>query len=457
MADARPPYEAPRDHFHPPVGIVVMVGAAGSGKSTWAAAMYPGVTPLSSDTLRLLITDDEDNQASSRDAFRLLEELVRARLMHGRIAIVDATNTRAEARAQWLQIARDLDVPCCAIWVDTPEDVCAQRQAGRERKVPMRVIARHHAALSGAREELVSEGFDAVLRVRDDGPIEVLSPWSPPDREQFGVGGALVRRGELDIVGDVHGCRDELLALLDALGWSLGAGGWSHPGGRLLVFVGDLTDRGPHNLDTLTLALDMIDSGAAILVLGNHDDKLRRYMQGNKVNVDEHLKTTTDELDALDDQTRGALQERAIATLQAAPLWAAFAPTAEDPRGELVVAHAAWKPSLIGAKLDKVRWFCLYGPSTGKTNALGYPERLDWRKRYPSSAPTCVTGHTPYLGEPDAHAQTICVDTGCVFGGTLTALRWPSREVVSVPAGRTYSEKADLGSEPRFAQDPREL
>ena len=458
MERPHPDYDTPRKHFHPMIGLVVMIGAAGSGKSTWASRLYPGLVPLSSDHMRLLLADDEDDQSASGAAFRVLEVLVRERLAHGKLTIVDATNTLTEARAQWLDLARELGVPVCAVWVDTPEEECVARQATRERKVPARVIARHHAALEGADVALVEEGFDVVLRVRDDAPVEVIKAWTPPEREAFGTAGALVRRAAFDVVGDVHGCHDELVELLERLGWSHDAqDGWSHPDDRLLVFVGDLTDRGPRNVDTLVLALDLIESGRALLVLGNHDDKLRRYMAGNKVNLDEHLKTTTDELDALDDGAREALYARATRALLAAPMWCAFAPSPERPTGALVVAHAAWKPSLIHAKKDKVRWFCLYGPSTGNTDELGYPERLDWRKRYPASAPTCVTGHTPYLGAPDPHAQTVCVDTACVFGGTLTALRWPSRELVVVEARETYSEKAGLGPEPRFAPDPKEL
>ena len=104
--------------------------------------------------------------------------------------------------------------------------------------------------------------------------------------------------------------------------------------------------------------------------------------------------------------------------------------------GELVVTHAGIKEAMIGRSSPAVREFCLYGDTTGEKDEFGLPVRRDWAAEYEGPA-AIVYGHSPVL-EPQWFRKTICIDTGCVFGGALTALRWPEKELVSVASQLTY-------------------
>ena len=446
----------------PSAGLVVLIGVSGSGKSSWAKRALPHAHVLSSDAMRAVLTDDESHQDCSHDAFELLERLADLRLKYGRTAVLDATNLKRSARTPWLAIARKHHVPAVAVWFDVPLPLCARRQFLRDRKVPPEVLGKQAKSLNDIRNNLLEEGWDAVVRLSTEQErpeaydVEVLKPWSPPTVSQVDDCGVQVSRRHMDIIGDVHGCLDELTELAAKLGYRLDPQrGWSHPDNRLMVFIGDLTDRGPDSLGVLDLAEKTVKAGHGLLILGNHDDKLKRWLKGHHVKPAHGLETTIAEYAALDPQNAAKRKAQHAAFLEGAPHWAFADPDPEHPFGaRLVMAHAAWKPSLRGADAGKVRAFCLYGPTTG-TLINGMPQRLDWKKRYPAAAPTCVVGHTPFLGQILNTHNTYCVDTACVFGGRLSAMRWPEREFVSVPAKRAYSPKEGLEDQPNLIDPDR--
>jgi protein phosphatase len=104
--------------------------------------------------------------------------------------------------------------------------------------------------------------------------------------------------------------------------------------------------------------------------------------------------------------------------------------------GRLVVAHAGLKEKYHGRGSARVREFCLYGEGTGEIDEYGLPVRLPWANEYRGKA-LVVYGHIPAL-EVQAFNNTACIDTGCVFGGKLTAYRYPEKETVQVKAHREY-------------------
>jgi polynucleotide kinase-phosphatase len=252
------------------------------------------------------------------------------------------------------------------------------------------------------------------------------------------------RHGPFDIIGDVHGCADELEELLGRLGYlvvetrpgvGLDAGpSYAHPDGRTAVFLGDIVDRGPRVLDSLRIVHNMTAAGSGLCVMGNHEQKLLRALQGRNVQVTHGLAESLAEIDALPTDARPAMVEALSAWLDARISHYVL----DD--GRLVVAHAGLKEEMHGRGSRAVREFALYGDTTGETDEYGLPLRLDWAADYRGRA-TVVYGHTP-VPVPDWLNGTIDIDTGAVFGGSLTALRYPERELVSVPARRTYYEPA---------------
>ncbi len=240
-------------------------------------------------------------------------------------------------------------------------------------------------------------------------------------------------RGPFDIVGDIHGCCDELESLLQQLGYVSGAS-YAHPAGRKAIFLGDLVDRGPRILDTIRLVQNMVMAGTAICVPGNHDMKLLKKLQGKKVQVSYGLANTLGEIEALPDEVREPFCKDLAAFLDGLVSHYVF----DD--GRLVVAHAGLKEEMHGRGSGKVRSFALFGETTGETDEFGLPVRHNWAAEYRGSA-RVVYGHTP-VPEPEWLNRTVNVDTGCVFGGKLTALRYPEMEFVSVAAARLYCEPA---------------
>ena len=242
--------------------------------------------------------------------------------------------------------------------------------------------------------------------------------------------------GPFDIIGDIHGCADELLALLGKLGWERwdlapseppwGVESWRHPAGRRAIFLGDLVDRGPRILDSLRIVRNMMADGVALCVAGNHDDKLLRWLNGKQVQIKHGLERSVAELEPMSSEDRASI---------AAFLGGLRTHYLLDG-GRLVVAHAGLREEMHHSESGSVRHFCLYGETTGETDEFGWPVRFNWAAEYRGQA-MVVYGHTP-VREPEWLNNTVNIDTGAVFGGRLTALRYPEREFVAVPAARVY-------------------
>ncbi|WP_291175943.1 metallophosphoesterase [Hyphomicrobium sp.] len=241
--------------------------------------------------------------------------------------------------------------------------------------------------------------------------------------------------GPFDIIGDVHGCAAELEALLARLGYDVrwsGAPGTARvdvipPAGRRAVFVGDLVDRGPRSPDVLRIVMGMMESGAALAVPGNHDVKFQRWLDGKDVKPSHGLDRTIVQFGPEPKAFRAAV--RAFFNSLPIYLWL--------DGGALAVAHAGIKEEMLGRFSGEVRRFCLYGETSGETDKFGLPIRYHWAAEYRGST-SIVYGHTP-VPDADWVNRTICLDTGCCFGGKLTALRWPERDVVTVPAADIYT------------------
>ena len=435
----------------PAPSLVVLVGPSGAGKSTFARRHFRPTEVVSSDACRAMIADDETDQYVSPQAFDLLHHVVRERLALNRLTVVDATNVRPEARRPLLGLARQHHVVPVAVVFNLPVEVCLARHAARpDRAFPPDVIARHHAGMTESLPGLMREGFWHV-HVLDtpeavDATVVERVPL-PSDRR--------ADRGPIDLGGVVHGCCDELEDLLARLGYARtdhvsdpvwGGPTYAHPAGRRAVFLGDLVDRGPRVLDALRVARNMVAAGTGLCVVGNHDDKFLRYLDGRNVAVAHGLAATVAELHALPDDVRPAF------AAAAAEFLGGLVSHHVLDGGALVVAHAGLPAAMHGRASRAVRDFALYGATTGGTDEFGLPVRLDWAADYRGAA-AVVYGHTP-VAAPVWRNGTVNVDTGCVFGGRLTALGWPEREFVSVPAARAYYPSPRPLPPPAAAGDP---
>jgi len=410
----------------PELSLVVLIGPSGCGKSTFARKHFKDTEVLSSDGFRGLVSDDENDQAATNDAFAALHYVATRRLARGRLTVIDATNVQPEARKPLVALAREYHVLPVAVVLDLPERLCHDRNRSRpNRDFGPHVVRNQKSQLHRSLRGLGREGFRHVhvLKTQDEVDAAVFERqplWNNRKREH----------GPFDIIGDVHGCCDELEALLHQLGYANGDGSWAHPDGRKAIFVGDLVDRGPRIVDTLKTVMAMSQAGTALCVPGNHDIKLKRKLEGRDVTVSHGLDRTLAELDRQPAEFRTAVQQF-IDGLVSHYVF---------DEGRLVVAHAGMKAEMQGRGSAKVRDFALFGETTGETDEFGLPVRYNWASEYRGGA-RVVYGHTP-IPEPEWLNRTINIDTGCVFGGRLTALRWPEKELVSVPARATYAEPA---------------
>ncbi|HTX28975.1 MAG TPA: polynucleotide kinase-phosphatase [Streptosporangiaceae bacterium] len=422
---------APRELAVPELSLVVLIGVTGSGKSTFARAHFKPTEVISSDYCRGLVADDENDQSATPAAFEVLHFIVGKRLAAGRLTVVDATNVQPEARRELVALAREYDVLPVAIVLDLPEALCAQRNATRpDRDFGSHVIRRQRGQLRRSLHGLQREGFRVVHVLRSPEEIDAATI----TRTKL-FNDLRHESGPFDVIGDVHGCLAELEQLLGRLGYAIerdpaGRSIGARNPGRRAVFLGDLVDRGPDTPGVLRLVMGMVAAGDALAVLGNHEAKLLRALRGKNVQRTHGLAESMEQLAAQPAEFRAEVAHFIDGLISHYVLDA----------GQLVVAHAGLIERYQGRASGRVREFCLYGQTTGETDEYGLPVRYPWAQEYRGRA-LVLYGHTP-VPETEWLNNTMCLDTGCVFGGVLSALQYPERTVVSVPAARVYHPPA---------------
>jgi protein phosphatase len=413
----------------PELSLVALIGASGSGKSTLARRHFLPTEVLSSDTFRGLVCDDENDQSCTPDAFDALYYLLAKRLARGKLTVVDATNVRAEDRQRILEHARKYHFFAVAIILITPEKLCHERNSLRpDRRFGTHVVHGQIADLERDLPSLEREGFRYVHILDAAEEFEIRRVPLPNNKQD--------QTGPFDIFGDLHGCAAELRLALEHTGWERfnlpaqpllaesdfwGGECWRHPAGRKAIFLGDLVDRGPHVLDTLHIVHNMVAAGTAFCVAGDHDVEFARWLRSKQVQIKHGLEYSIAEAEKLPPEDRASI----ASFLDGLPSHYVF------DGGCLVTAHAGLPEEMHGRASDAVREFCLYGETTG-----------NWASKYRGKA-MVVYGHMP-VPKPERLNNTVNIDTGAVFGGTLTVLRYPEGEFVSVPAAREYSPPIPL-------------
>ena len=421
----------------PKLSLVVLIGPSGSGKSTFARKHFLPTEVISSDYCRGIVSNDENDQSATKQAFELLHYIVELRLKRGLLTVIDATNVQKEARQPLIALARKFHCLPVAIVLNVRENICHERNQKRpNRDFGPHVVRNQKSQLRSSLRHLRREGFRHTFVM--DSPEEIETAvidrvplWNDKRAEQ----------GPFDIIGDVHGCAEELKTLLQQLGYESvsgeenplwGSAVYRHPEGRKAVFVGDLVDRGPRVLETTRIVRNMVVHGSGHCVAGNHDVKLLRKLRGKNPQLTHGLQQTWAEIEALSDEIREPFCK------ELADFIDGLVSHYMLDQGNLVIAHAGLKEEMHGRGSGRVREFALYGETTGETDEFGVPVRYNWAADYRGKA-AVVYGHTP-VSEAQWLNNTLCIDTGCVFGGKLTAFRYPERECVSVAAKQTYYE-----------------
>ncbi|MBL4658855.1 MAG: polynucleotide kinase-phosphatase [Alcanivoracaceae bacterium] len=413
----------------PELSLIAMIGISSSGKSSFVKKHFLQYESVSSDQCRGIVSNDENNLKVTADAFEMLDYIVRKRLKRGLLTVLDATHVQPDSRKSILQAARDYHCLPVAIVLNPPMEVIEERHENREdREFSKRVLANQQRQLKRTIRFLKKEGFRYIYKlnsIEEIDNVEIIRQpmWTNKKNEE----------GPFDIIGDIHGCYDELHKLLLQLGYQITDAENQRytiiaPENRKAVFVGDLIDRGPENIKVLKLVMDMVNQEAAICVPGNHENKLLKWLRGRKVQLKHGLEVTTEQIKKETDEFKIEL-EKFIDSLISHYVF---------DHGKLVVAHAGMKESYQGRGSGKVRSFALYGETSGETDEYGLPIRYNWARDYRGEA-LVVYGHTP-VPEAEFFNNTICLDTGCVFGGKLTALKYPESELVSVAAAEVYYE-----------------
>lgn len=429
----------------PNPSLVILIGPSGSGKSTFAKQHFKPTEILSSDFCRGIVSDDENDQSATEVAFDVLHYIAAKRLAAGKLTVIDATNVQVEARKKLQDLARKYHYLTVGIVLNMPAKLCQERNNERDnRNFQPYVIRKQIGQLRRSIRTLRREGFRNFLYIMsspdevNDTVIERQPLWTNLKYEH----------GPFDIIGDIHGCYDELISLLVKLGYeipSVDGKPISHQEGRKVVFLGDYVDRGPKVVNVLKLVMKMHKDGIALCVPGNHDVKLARALRGKNVTTTHGLAESLSQFENESDEVKEQIADFIEGLISHFEL--------DD--GKLVVAHAGMKREYQGRASGRVREFALYGETTGETDEFGLPIRVNWAEEYRGDA-TVVYGHTP-VNEPQWINRTINIDTGCVFGGKLTALRYPEKELVSVSADQTYYEPAKPLIEDKYIESSNEL
>lgn len=447
--------EAQRTIPFPHGGIIVLVGPSNSGKTTLLRRLVEeGVLleteMVSSDTYRTLVGDVEyldwkgrpreeadilysDYQKLSGLAFEAMNTVVSMRSRLGKLTVVDATHLQPEYRRKYIEIAAGHDLPCVAWVLDVPEQTLLARDKTREQPRGRQRVKSQYSQFKRSLRGLREEGFDFTYMLKEPEAVQFVRRDNPLLAD-IGAG--------IDVIGDIHGCYDEMLELLGELGYAADeAGLYRHPAGRTLVSVGDVMSRGPRSLDTMIFWKRHVDSGIARMTDSNHGWKIARYLSGRNVTLSHGDENIAAELRLLEEEAgpeaAAALKEELKQFLLSAPSHLVMC---RDGVRRLVITHAGIRDEYIGRQSRRVQDFCRYGDTDGM-DAAGAPVRKEWYTGH-ESGELIVWGHDP-RPYPAVVKNTINIDQGAVFGGSLTAYRYPEQEFVSVKAHRDYAEDPD--------------
>lgn len=416
----------------PEIAIVLLLGPSGSGKTTFAKKHFPDREVLHLEEMFTLFAAERSDNDLSADALDTLHFLLEKRLKQGLLTVVDGDFNTQKSRMLIRGIARKYPSDLIGIWLDLPESVLAQRQVASEGSGAAMAMARlQTASLEAHIESFLPEGFHSVHRLQSVAAVEAVAF----QRTQFSCNQRELQ-GPFDIIGDVHGCLNELESLLEKLGYqpvpdTKDGSYFSHPEGRTAVFLGDLISRGPHSSQVVAGVMEMVAHGSALCVQGNHEASYLQHLAGEEIDSGHGMQAAIEQMAG----SPLSFQELAHTFMAELP------PHLVLDQGRLVVAHAGLKARMHGRQSADITGFARLGETTGPTNELGREIHPTWAEEYDSQT-LVVHGHVP-VPEPTWTNKVLNLDTGCVFGGKLSAFRYPERELVTVAAAQEYAPFTD--------------
>jgi RNA ligase len=369
--------------------VVLLVGPQGSGKTTYCQKHLPGC---------LRISQDEQGRQGHLTDFE--EALQRGEPC----IVVDRINALKYQRKRYLDLAKQHGYTTRIVWLNADRNLCIRRCKERT----------DHPTLKPEDADKAVQLFFRLFQIPSRCEADSLTIVGPPPQyvPVTDISGELGTRRHL-ILGDVHGCFEEMLELLEQLHFD--------PAHDVLISVGDLVDRGPKIKETVEYLFALPEFH---MVLGNHEHKLLRHLQGRSVKVASGLQTT---IDAYNNQFPPDLLER----LAALPL------ILKTPSGYVV--HAGFDPEMPPEEQSQAD--CLYMRYYGGKTYFDEINGRVWYALWPKEWPRVFFGHIPEPKGP-SEGNVISLDGGCVFGGVLKAFDSRDGQVHAVNAGRAYAISA---------------
>ncbi|MGM9949122.1 MAG: polynucleotide kinase-phosphatase [Lysinibacillus sp.] len=439
--------------YLPQGAIVLCIGPSNSGKSTLLEKLMSEQQLLrsevvGSDAYRELVSDIEyidfskvpredqdvlyeDYQQISAEAFHVLQEVVTSRAKLNKVTFIDATHLRNVERTKYIGIAKKQHVPIIALVFDVPKDELLKRDEQRLQPRGKKRLEQQMRTFHYELRNIKKEPYSKLYMWRGEEMTIIRQP--SPHLLDLGAG--------FDIIGDIHGCFDEMMALIHKLDYEKQGELYIHPQGRRLLSVGDIMSRGPKSMETMLFWLRQVEAGESFMVDSNHGWKIARWLQGQKVTLqhgDEHVAQEFEEYEnTYGKEAAETLKKRFANMLLTSP--SHYILTRNNIR-KVVVVHAGISDRYIGKDSKRIRDFCRYGEVQGM-DANGKPLRGDWFMDHKTSE-LIVWGHEP-KPKPFKANRTINIDQGVVFGGQLTAFRYPEENFVAVDAQHNYTGDVD--------------
>ena len=436
-------------------GLILLVGASNSGKTTllnkWIneSEILPSEV-ISSDEYRAIVSDQDyvtwvdrpkdeaavvfdAYQKISAEAFDMMDYIVEARCRLNKVTFIDATHIHPEDRKKYIAIAKKHHVPAVAIVLDVAQATLLERDEKRDNPRGKRRVKQQFQHLKREKRFIKKEGFTSVYITNTLEEINLVR-WENPLMIDVGRG--------IDIIGDIHGCYDEMIALLGKLGYEdNGTGLYCHPGGRVFLALGDVMSRGPKSLQTMLFFQQHVKAGLAYMIDSNHGWKVARWLEGRDVTMNHGDEKIIEEFQEYEAEFG---VEKAVETKQMLKEFLLQAPShyiiMKNDVPTAICVHAGIRDEFIGKESSKIKDFCRYGDTDGFSKQ-GKPIRKDWTIQYKGSA-LIIWGHDP-KPQPLVINNTINIDQGAVFGGKLTAYRYPEKEFISVVVAEDYSGAID--------------